>query len=126
VSDRRKKLQDEGVIKSITPSERKSQTGKKGDGLGFSRHHVSYVMLAPTGSTNTTFFFVPSSQVMESTHVAAPDMRLIANRSLSHTEPVSGTSKRKLKNGEQRPPPKTRQLGTASVNFPDQRLWRAC
>jgi DNA-binding Lrp family transcriptional regulator len=32
VSDRRKKLQDEGVIKSITPSERKSQTGKKGEG----------------------------------------------------------------------------------------------
>ena len=54
------------------------------------------------------------------------DYAAYANRSLSHTEPVSGTSKRKLKNGEQRPAPKTRQLGTASVNFPGQRLWRAC
>ena len=54
------------------------------------------------------------------------DYAAYANRSLSHTGPVSGTSKRKLKNGEQRPAPKTRQLGTASVNFPGQRLWRAC
>jgi hypothetical protein len=49
-----------------------------------------------------------------------------ANRSLSHAEPVSGRSKRKLENGEQRPAPKTRRLGTASASFPDRRLWRVC
>ncbi len=35
-------------------------------------------------------------------YVAAPPICGSANRSLSHTEPVSGTSRRKLENGEQR------------------------
>jgi hypothetical protein len=45
-----------------------------------------------------------------------------ANRSLSHTGPVSGTSKRKLENGEQRLTPESHWPGTKSLKIAGQRL----
>src|SRR5713226_9051993 len=45
-----------------------------------------------------------------------------ANRSLSHTEPVSGRSKRKLENGEQRLAPENTRSKTKSLEIADQRL----
>ena len=54
-------------------------------------------------------------------YVAAPPICGSANRSLSHTEPVSGTSRRKLENGEQRPAPETDRSRTESLEIADQR-----
>src|SRR6266849_8756325 len=45
-----------------------------------------------------------------------------ANRSLSHTEPISRTSKRKLENGKQRLTPENHRPGTKSLKIAGQRL----
>jgi hypothetical protein len=47
-----------------------------------------------------------------------------ANRSLSHLEPVSGTLKWKLENGEQRPAPQTHRSMTENLQIAGQRLGR--
>src|SRR2546429_287520 len=47
------------------------------------------------------------------------------NRSLSHIEPVCGTPKRKLENGEQRLAPETHRSRTERLEIADQRLGRA-
>jgi hypothetical protein len=48
-----------------------------------------------------------------------------ANRSLSHTEPVSSASKRKLENGGLRLMTETRRFTTKSLTIAGQRLGRA-
>jgi transketolase N-terminal domain/subunit len=48
-----------------------------------------------------------------------------ANRSLSHTEPVSAASKRKLENGGLRLATETRRFTTKSLTIAGQRLGRA-
>ena len=55
----------------------------------------------------------------------SPATRCSANRSLSHIEPVSGTPKRKLENGEQRLAPKTHPSRTEIPEIAGQRLGRA-
>jgi hypothetical protein len=51
-------------------------------------------------------------------------MRGPPNRSLAHIEPVSGTPKRKLENGEQRLAPENLRYTTENLEIADQRLAR--
>ena len=51
-------------------------------------------------------------------------LRGYANQSLSHVEPVSGSRKRKLKNGEQRLAPENYRPGSKSLETTSQRRGR--
>jgi hypothetical protein len=51
-------------------------------------------------------------------------MRGPPNRSLAHIEPLSGTPKRKLENGEQRLAPENLRYTTENLEIADQRLGR--